>query len=85
MTGLSRRYTAFKGKYGPSEIPGFIGKESGIESTSTQMQELYGTASVTQLSQPELWIGRELQVSALASQNIASWHNLVAYVMRCQY
>ena len=34
-------------EYGPSEIPGFIGKESGIESNSTQMQELYTNWSLT--------------------------------------
>jgi len=32
---------------GTSEIPGFIGKESGIEGNSTQMKELYGNWSLT--------------------------------------
>ena len=40
-------YTDFHGMYGPSEIPHFIGKETGIDSNSTTMRELYGNWSLT--------------------------------------
>eukprot|EP01050_Picozoa_sp_SAG11_P037168 SAG11_NODE_14526_length_609_cov_0.803922_1_plen_90_part_10 len=40
-------YTSYKGEYGPSEINGFIGKETGIESNSTQMEQLYTNWSLT--------------------------------------
>ena len=39
-------YSSYAGQFGPSEIPGF-GEGTGIESNSTQMQELYTNWSLT--------------------------------------
>eukprot|EP00039_Didymoeca_costata_P026535 m.16103 g.16103 ORF g.16103 m.16103 type:complete len:461 (+) comp5584_c0_seq2:76-1458(+) len=46
---ISKQYPCEPGQfvYGPSEIPGFIGIQSGIDANSTQMKELYGNWSIT--------------------------------------